>query len=66
VAHAVSGTGHGRRESRSAKTMAIAVNLGEIAFPKRGRPCASTGAARSPASGRPGETYAFWQAQEGL
>jgi predicted transposase YbfD/YdcC len=34
VAHTVSGTGHGRRESRSVKTMAIAANLGGIAFPK--------------------------------
>ncbi|MFD0227794.1 ISAs1 family transposase [Streptomyces hirsutus] len=32
VAHTVSGTGHGRRESRSVKTMAIAANLGGIAF----------------------------------
>ena len=28
MAHTVSGTGHGRRESRSVKTMAIAANLG--------------------------------------
>lgn len=34
VAHTVSGTGHGRRESRSVKTMAIAANLGGIAFPR--------------------------------
>ncbi|MFD8647943.1 ISAs1 family transposase, partial [Streptomyces mirabilis] len=34
VAHTVSGTGHGRRESRSIKTMAIAANLGGIAFPE--------------------------------
>mgnify|MGYP001048007096 CR=1 FL=1 len=34
VAHTVSGTGHGRRESRSVKTMAIAANLGGIAFPE--------------------------------
>ncbi|MFB7577076.1 ISAs1 family transposase [Streptomyces sp. NPDC056165] len=34
VAHTVSETGHGRRESRSVKTMAIAANLGGIAFPK--------------------------------
>ncbi len=33
VAHTASGTGHGRRESRSVKTMAIAANLGGIAFP---------------------------------
>ncbi|MEU1185313.1 hypothetical protein ABZ464_48450 [Streptomyces sp. NPDC005820] len=32
VAHTVSATGHGRRESRSVKTMAIAANLGGIAF----------------------------------
>ncbi|WP_258037245.1 MULTISPECIES: ISAs1 family transposase [unclassified Streptomyces] len=34
VAHTVSGTGHGRRESRSVKTTAIAANLGGIAFPE--------------------------------
>ncbi|MER5700279.1 transposase family protein [Streptomyces mirabilis] len=34
VAHTASGTGHGRRESRSVKTMAIAANLGGIAFPE--------------------------------
>ncbi|MFF3381371.1 ISAs1 family transposase [Streptomyces sp. NPDC002680] len=34
VAHTVSGTGHGRRESRSVKTLAIAANLGGIAFPQ--------------------------------
>ncbi|MFJ5220967.1 ISAs1 family transposase [Streptomyces sp. NPDC088354] len=34
VAHTVSGAGHGRRESRSVKTMAIAENLGGIAFPE--------------------------------
>lgn len=34
VAHTVSGTGHGRRESRSVKTMTIAANLGGIAFPE--------------------------------
>ncbi|MFM9448825.1 ISAs1 family transposase [Streptomyces acidiscabies] len=34
VAHTVSGTGHDRRESRSVKTMAIAANLGGIAFPR--------------------------------
>ncbi|WP_063766980.1 hypothetical protein [Streptomyces sp. NRRL S-813] len=34
VAHTVSGTGHGRRESCSVKTMAIAANLGGIAFPE--------------------------------
>lgn len=34
VAHTVSQAGHGRRESRSVKTMAIAANLGGIAFPK--------------------------------
>ncbi|MDL5198633.1 ISAs1 family transposase [Streptomyces sp. ALI-76-A] len=34
VAHTVSQTGHGRRESRSVKTMAIAANLGGIAFPE--------------------------------
>lgn len=34
VAHTASGTGHGRRESRSVKTMAIAANLGGIAFPQ--------------------------------
>jgi predicted transposase YbfD/YdcC len=34
VAHTVSGTGHGRRESRSVKTMAIAANLGGIVFPE--------------------------------
>ncbi|MFE5687008.1 ISAs1 family transposase [Streptomyces sp. NPDC056512] len=34
VAHTVSGAGHGRRESRSVKTMAIAANLGGIALPK--------------------------------
>ncbi|MEV0558631.1 ISAs1 family transposase [Streptomyces sp. NPDC050597] len=32
VAHTVSGSGHGRRESRSAKTIAIAANLDGIAF----------------------------------
>ncbi|MER6134465.1 hypothetical protein [Streptomyces sp. NPDC001815] len=34
MAHTVSGTGHCRRESRSVKTMAIAANLGGIAFPQ--------------------------------
>ncbi|MFF8717742.1 ISAs1 family transposase [Streptomyces sp. NPDC015184] len=34
VAHTVSQAGHGRRESRSVKTMAIAANLGGIAFPQ--------------------------------
>ncbi|MFI0724653.1 ISAs1 family transposase, partial [Streptomyces sp. NPDC021224] len=34
VAHTVSGSGHGRRESRSVKTMAIAANLGGITFPE--------------------------------
>jgi predicted transposase YbfD/YdcC len=34
VAHTSSGTGHGRRDSRSVKTMAIAANLGGIAFPE--------------------------------
>ncbi|WNI14749.1 transposase [Actinacidiphila sp. ITFR-21] len=34
VAHTASGTGHGRRESRSVKTMAIAANPGGIAFPQ--------------------------------
>jgi predicted transposase YbfD/YdcC len=34
VAHTASGTGHGRRESRSVKTMAIAANLCAIAFPQ--------------------------------
>jgi hypothetical protein len=34
VAHTVSGTGHGRRESRSVKTMAIAANPGGTAFPQ--------------------------------
>ncbi|MEU6201812.1 ISAs1 family transposase [Streptomyces sp. NPDC047061] len=34
VAHTASGTGHGRRESRSVKTMAIAANPGGIAFPE--------------------------------
>ena len=33
VQHTVSGTGHGRRESRSIKTCAIADQLGGIAFP---------------------------------
>ncbi|MFF5303668.1 transposase [Streptomyces sp. NPDC013161] len=33
VAHTDSRTGHGRRESRSVKTMAIAAKLGGIAFP---------------------------------
>ncbi len=33
VQHSVSGTGHGRRESRSIKTMAVADNLGGIVFP---------------------------------
>jgi hypothetical protein len=33
VAHTNSETGHGRRESRSAKTMATAASLGGIAFP---------------------------------
>jgi len=33
VAHTASQAGHGRRESRSVKTMAIAANLGGIAFP---------------------------------
>jgi predicted transposase YbfD/YdcC len=34
VAHTVSGSGHGRRESRSVKTPAIAANLGGIVFPE--------------------------------
>ncbi|MER5347616.1 ISAs1 family transposase [Streptomyces mirabilis] len=34
IAHTASATGHGRRESRSIKTMAIAANLGGIAFPE--------------------------------
>lgn len=34
MAHTASATGHGRRESRSIKTMAIAANLGGIAFPE--------------------------------
>ncbi|WP_200305637.1 hypothetical protein [Streptomyces adelaidensis] len=34
VAYTVSGTGHGRQKSRSAKTMAIAANLGGVAFPQ--------------------------------
>lgn len=34
VAHSVSETGHGRRESRSIKTMAVAASLGGIAFPE--------------------------------
>lgn len=33
VAHRVSETGHGRRESRSIKTVAVAASLGGIAFP---------------------------------
>ncbi len=33
VQHSTSNTGHGRRESRSIKTLAIADNLGGIAFP---------------------------------
>ncbi|WP_199043059.1 ISAs1 family transposase [Glycomyces salinus] len=33
VQHTTSETGHGRRESRSIKTMAVADNLGGIAFP---------------------------------
>jgi predicted transposase YbfD/YdcC len=33
VQHSASETGHGRRESRSIKTMAVADNLGGIAFP---------------------------------
>ncbi|MFC3493392.1 ISAs1 family transposase [Glycomyces rhizosphaerae] len=33
VAYSASETGHGRRESRSIKTMAVADNLGGIAFP---------------------------------
>lgn len=33
VQHTASNTGHGRRESRSIKTLAIADNLGGIAFP---------------------------------
>ncbi|MGW3692237.1 ISAs1 family transposase, partial [Streptomyces sp. NPDC005125] len=34
VQHSRSETGHGRRESRSIKTMAVATNLGGIVFPK--------------------------------
>ncbi|MER7870635.1 hypothetical protein OIE99_17115 [Streptomyces cellulosae] len=34
VAHTVSQAGHGWRESRSVKTMAIAANLGGISFPQ--------------------------------
>ncbi|MER5200752.1 transposase [Streptomyces sp. NPDC002755] len=34
VVHTVSGIGHGWRKSRSVKTMAIAANLGGIAFPE--------------------------------
>ncbi|MFE2423336.1 ISAs1 family transposase [Streptomyces hokutonensis] len=34
VAHTVSEAGHGRRESRLVKSMAIAANLGGIAFPQ--------------------------------
>jgi predicted transposase YbfD/YdcC len=33
VRHTVSETGHGRRESRSSKTLAVADNLGGLAFP---------------------------------
>lgn len=33
VGHSASETGHGRRESRSVKTLAMAANLGGIAFP---------------------------------
>lgn len=33
VQHSCSGAGHGRRESRSIKTMAVADNLGGLAFP---------------------------------
>jgi len=33
IAHTASNSGHGRRESRSIKTLAIADNLGGIAFP---------------------------------
>jgi predicted transposase YbfD/YdcC len=41
-------TGHGRIESRSIKTMAIAENLGPIAFPTRCSQSGSTAAARKP------------------
>lgn len=34
IAHTVSETGHGRRESRLLKTMAIAANLAGVAFPE--------------------------------
>ena len=35
IAHSVSETGHGRRESRSIKVLAVAASLGGIAFPPR-------------------------------
>lgn len=34
IQHTASGTGHGRRESRSIKTMAVADNLGGLTFPE--------------------------------
>ncbi|MFJ7949124.1 ISAs1 family transposase [Streptomyces sp. NPDC096354] len=52
VQHTASDTGHGRRESRSIKTCAIADELGGIAFPTPASPSASTGAASPPASAR--------------
>ena len=49
VQHTTSETGHGRRESRSIKTCAIADELGGIAFPHARWPSASTAAANRPA-----------------
>ncbi|WP_238432058.1 ISAs1 family transposase [Streptomyces cavernae] len=49
-------TAHGRRESRSIKTCAIADNLGGIAFPTPTSPSGSTAAANPPAGPKPART----------
>ncbi|WP_329538444.1 ISAs1 family transposase (plasmid) [Streptomyces sp. NBC_01450] len=56
VQHTASATAHGRRESRSIKTCAIADNLGGIASPTPTSPSGSTAAASPPAGPKPART----------
>ncbi|WP_244320609.1 ISAs1 family transposase [Streptomyces melanosporofaciens] len=53
VQHTASASGHGRRESRSIKTCAVADELGGSPFPTPAWPSASTAAASRPASVKP-------------
>ncbi|WP_369166926.1 hypothetical protein AB5J49_03100 [Streptomyces sp. R28] len=52
IAHTASQSGHGRRESRSLRTLTLAASTGGPASPTADRRCGCTAAARRPGANR--------------